>query len=301
MPTNPHNSPAALLAANPLSKVPCLMTDDGVALFDSPVICEYLDSLEGAPPVFPRAGPARWKALKLQAIGDGIMDAAVLRRGLEAAGGPPDAVRATRRWRGRRRRWMRALDLLERDLPHRALDIGTITVGLRARLSRPALRRRRLARGPAAASPAGSPPSARSRRWPAPCPPATAEPAVLDLADPATPAGEVVARPRPAAAPRGRALPRDLARPPGRRRPRRRHRHPVPAAPRARPATGTGWTRRNCGSGRPARRWRLRCRADGQGGRRRTLGPRLGEGQRLQGWSRPAYGNRPAAWGPGRW
>jgi glutathione S-transferase len=43
LPTNPHLSPPALLAMNPLSKVPCLVTDDGVALFDSPVICEYLE------------------------------------------------------------------------------------------------------------------------------------------------------------------------------------------------------------------------------------------------------------------
>lgn len=76
---NPHESPAVLLAANPLSKIPCLVTDDGVALFDSPVICEYLDSLGDAPPLFPEHG-ARWLALRLQALGDGIMDAAMLAR-----------------------------------------------------------------------------------------------------------------------------------------------------------------------------------------------------------------------------
>ena len=52
VPANPWDSPAELLAQNPLSKVPCLVTDDGVALFDSPVICEYLDSV-GAGAVFP--------------------------------------------------------------------------------------------------------------------------------------------------------------------------------------------------------------------------------------------------------
>jgi glutathione S-transferase len=45
LPTNPHVQPPQLLGANPLSKVPCLITADGMALFDSPVICEYLDSL----------------------------------------------------------------------------------------------------------------------------------------------------------------------------------------------------------------------------------------------------------------
>ena len=54
IPTDAHASPAALLAANPLSKVPALLTEDGVALFDSPLICEYLDSIGDEPPLFPR-------------------------------------------------------------------------------------------------------------------------------------------------------------------------------------------------------------------------------------------------------
>lgn len=66
--------------SNPLGKVPTLVTDDGVALFDSPVICEFLDSIGSAPALFPAAGPARWKALRLQAIGDGILDASQPRR-----------------------------------------------------------------------------------------------------------------------------------------------------------------------------------------------------------------------------
>jgi glutathione S-transferase len=70
----------ALVHFNPLSKIPTLLLDDGSTLFDSPVICEYLDSIGDAPPLFPPAGPARWTALRLQAIGDGIMDASQPRR-----------------------------------------------------------------------------------------------------------------------------------------------------------------------------------------------------------------------------
>lgn len=70
----------SLKAVNPLSKVPTLVTDDGVVLYDSPVICEYIDSLGDAPKLFPAAGPARWKALCQQALGDGIMDASQPRR-----------------------------------------------------------------------------------------------------------------------------------------------------------------------------------------------------------------------------
>lgn len=70
----------ALAAENPLSKVPTLITDAGERLYDSPVICEYLDSIGTAPGMFPPAGPARWKALTQQALGDGILDATQPRR-----------------------------------------------------------------------------------------------------------------------------------------------------------------------------------------------------------------------------
>lgn len=70
----------ALLGFNPLSKVPTLITDDGLHLYDSPVICEYLDSVGSAPKLFPAAGAARWIALTQQALGDGILDATQPRR-----------------------------------------------------------------------------------------------------------------------------------------------------------------------------------------------------------------------------
>jgi glutathione S-transferase len=66
---------------NPLKKIPVLILDDGSALFDSPVICEYLNELGGGK-FFPgmsiwRQASGRWKAMGLQALADGIMDAAV--------------------------------------------------------------------------------------------------------------------------------------------------------------------------------------------------------------------------------
>lgn len=70
----------ALLQVNPLSKVPTLVLDDGTALYDSPVICEYLDSVGDGPKMFPPVGPARWKALRQEALGDGILDATQPRR-----------------------------------------------------------------------------------------------------------------------------------------------------------------------------------------------------------------------------
>ncbi len=123
--TNPHVSPPSLIAYNPLSKVPCLITDDGVALFDSPVICEYLDERGDALPLFPAHGALRWRALKLQAMGDGILDAAVSRR-LDQGRPTEDArIQAMERARDA---VSRTLDALERDPPSSSADIGSITV-----------------------------------------------------------------------------------------------------------------------------------------------------------------------------
>ena len=67
----------AFHAKNPLARVPAFETDEGLMLYDSPVIAEYLDSRHRRRKLFPARGPARWQALKLQAIGDGILDWAV--------------------------------------------------------------------------------------------------------------------------------------------------------------------------------------------------------------------------------
>lgn len=63
---------------NPLGKVPVLILDDGSALFDSPVILEYLDTLAGGGKILPRETRARFDALRLEALADGVMDASIL-------------------------------------------------------------------------------------------------------------------------------------------------------------------------------------------------------------------------------
>jgi glutathione S-transferase len=68
-----------LMQDNPLSKIPTLVLEDGVVLFDSAVICEYLNDLAGGP-LFPSQGAARWQALRWQALGDGMLDALILWR-----------------------------------------------------------------------------------------------------------------------------------------------------------------------------------------------------------------------------
>jgi glutathione S-transferase len=77
--TDATKGDAALDAANPLGKLPCLVTDGGQALHDSHVICEYLDSIgTSGQPLFPAQGPARWQTLTLAALADGILDAALI-------------------------------------------------------------------------------------------------------------------------------------------------------------------------------------------------------------------------------
>jgi glutathione S-transferase len=118
-----------LVRDNPLGKIPCLVADDGAVLYDSRVICEYLDSLHDRPKMFPAAGPARWTALRRQAEGDGIMDAGVLAR-YETFVRPQE-----HRWsewiEGQKQKFHRALDALEAEAETfgDTVDIGTIAIG----------------------------------------------------------------------------------------------------------------------------------------------------------------------------
>ena len=82
---------------NPLGKIPALVLDDGSVLFDSPVICEYLN-MKGGGKFFPadtiwKVATNRWKSLGLQALGDGISDAAVAWMILGKDPTPPEAYR----------------------------------------------------------------------------------------------------------------------------------------------------------------------------------------------------------------
>jgi glutathione S-transferase len=69
-----------LLPENPLGKIPTLRLADGGVLYDSGVICEYLDTLHGGPRLIPAEGPARWVELRRHALGTGLLDLLVLWR-----------------------------------------------------------------------------------------------------------------------------------------------------------------------------------------------------------------------------
>ena len=75
--TNPLEN-TDITRANPLGKIPALVIDGDTAIYDSHVICEYLDSLAPAPALFPKGGVERMRTLTLGALCDGILDAALL-------------------------------------------------------------------------------------------------------------------------------------------------------------------------------------------------------------------------------
>jgi len=75
IPENPWGD-NEIAPANPIGKIPTLILDDGTALFDSRVICEYLDAHGNGPALYPQ-GEARWPVLRLAALGEGILEAGI--------------------------------------------------------------------------------------------------------------------------------------------------------------------------------------------------------------------------------
>lgn len=117
----------SLRTQNPLGKIPTLVFSTGATLYDSRVILEYLDYLAGGDRIIPAEPMARFAALKLQAIGDGILDAGVLRR-LETMF--RDEPLYSDRWLAYQCGKMnRALDVLEEEPPSETdILVGEIAV-----------------------------------------------------------------------------------------------------------------------------------------------------------------------------
>ena len=125
---HPVNRDKNVVAHNPLGKIPTLITDDGSVLYDSRVICEYLNIL-GDGNLIPRAGEARWTVLSAQALADGVMDAAVLTRYETFA--RPEALRWQDWITGQLEKVTSGLDALESraaDFGDR-VNLGTIAFG----------------------------------------------------------------------------------------------------------------------------------------------------------------------------
>ena len=119
---DPQESSAELLALNPLAKVPALESERG-ALFDSPVVCEYLDSLSPRPLLIPADFEGRLEVLRLQSLADGIMDAAVSMVVENKRPEPQRSLLWMRRWTAAVERSLHALAC--RTLPSQ-FDLGSI-------------------------------------------------------------------------------------------------------------------------------------------------------------------------------
>ena len=124
---SPVTKNEALARENPLVKIPALVTDDGETLYDSAVICEYLDTLHQKPKFFPAGGTPRFAALLLQALTDGMMDAAVLSRYELAA--RPEALRWKDWIEGQKRKVFGGLRTLEADAGSWGDEFGIAQIG----------------------------------------------------------------------------------------------------------------------------------------------------------------------------
>jgi len=123
--TKPH---AELMQDNPLSKIPTLVLDDGIVLYDSPVICEYLDSLrDGAPKLFPSEPKARITALRRQALGDGFLDMMVTLRNERERAQPSEVHMASTA--ARKSAVLKSLEREAQALAAAPFGIGHIAIG----------------------------------------------------------------------------------------------------------------------------------------------------------------------------
>ena len=116
----------AIMAANPLSKIPTLVREDGSTLFDSVVICEYFDTIAGGS-LFPREGEGRWQALRWHALGDGLLDALILWRNERERAVPLQPL--VDAFDLKTRAALQVLDAEAGQLEHAPFSIGHVTVG----------------------------------------------------------------------------------------------------------------------------------------------------------------------------
>lgn len=125
--TSPTRRNLEVFRLNPLGKIPVLLAEDGLALFDSTVICEYLDGLHGGHRLIPENGSARWHALRLQSLAQGLADAGIaLRWEVERR---PEHVRWSPLAEGQTTKLISVYDFIEQNVDlDQPLNIGQIAL-----------------------------------------------------------------------------------------------------------------------------------------------------------------------------
>lgn len=124
---SPVDRSADIRRHNPLGQVPTLLTEDGAVLYDSRVICEYLND-QGGGDLF-GSGPDRWRNLSEAALGDGLLGAALLLRYENVL--RPEPLRWQGWVAGQRGKIDDTLARMEELAPELGarVDIGTVTFG----------------------------------------------------------------------------------------------------------------------------------------------------------------------------
>ena len=126
-PADTLNETDTLRQQNPLGKMPCLLLDDGTALYDSRVIIEFLQEQAGSDRLLPNSGIARYTTLTRAALADGTCDAALL---MVYEGRFRDTDAHSERWLAHQRgKVMRGLDAFEREPPDPA-HTDLVAIGL---------------------------------------------------------------------------------------------------------------------------------------------------------------------------
>ena len=125
--TTPHWE---LMKLNPVGKIPTLELEDGTAVYDSPVIIEYLDSLHSGPKLYPTAWPERLTALRRHALGQGMLDNALplLGEGFRPADKQSEPHKEL--WRAKLRACVDALEDEAESLASTPFSVGHIAIGV---------------------------------------------------------------------------------------------------------------------------------------------------------------------------
>jgi glutathione S-transferase len=119
-----------MLRVNPLGRIPALVLDDGSVLYDSVVICEYLDVTFGDHLLFPRDGAKRWDALRRHALADGLLETLVLWRDERTRRDPQQSPEIHAAFESKARSALAAAEHQADRLAGGAPDVGDLTLGV---------------------------------------------------------------------------------------------------------------------------------------------------------------------------
>jgi glutathione S-transferase len=126
---SPSQVNADVLKVNPIGRIPALVTESGMVLYDSHVICEYLDAEHGGSRLFPKNAERRWDALRRLALGDAMLETGVLWRSERIRPAPQQSSPILLAYD---QKMSHALDAVEADataLKLDGIDIGEIAIG----------------------------------------------------------------------------------------------------------------------------------------------------------------------------